>query len=85
MILRQFQMTLGGHSGSVQAPLLLQAVLCSPLSVVFDVRVGTTAPEQKEHKRSKDKVLFMETILGSQATCTAPIRYTGLQRAEQRG
>ena len=85
MILRQFQVTLGGHCGVVQISFFLQAVLNSPLSVVFDVRVETTAPEQKEHKRSKDEVLFMETILGSQAICTAPIRYTGLRRAEQRG
>ena len=84
MILRQFRMTLGGHCGAVQISLSLQAVLCSPLSVVFDVRVETTAPKQKELKRSKDEVLFMEPMLGSQAIYTAPIRYIGLRRAEQK-
>lgn len=85
MIFRQFQATLGGHCGLVQTSLSLQAVFISPLSVVFDVSVETTAPEQKEHKRSKYEVLIMETILSSQAICTAPIQYTGLRRAEQRG
>ena len=68
----------------IQASDLLQAVLSSPLSVVFVVRVETTAPEHKKHKRSKDEVLSIETMLGSQAIGTAPIRYTGLRRAEQR-
>ena len=84
MMFRQFQMTLGGHCGVIQVSDLLQAVLSSPLSVMFDVRVETTAPEQNEQKRSKDEVLCMETMLGSQAVYTCPIRHTGLRRPEQR-
>ena len=80
MILRQFQETLGGHCGLIQTSLFLQAILLSPVSVVFDIRFETTAPEQKEYKRSKYEVLIMETILGTQAICTAPIQYT-----QQRG
>ena len=85
MISRQFNPILAGHSGAVQTSVFLHTVLIPGLlSVVFAVEVETTVPNKEEHKRSKDEVLFMETMLGSQAICTAPIRYTGLQGADQR-
>ena len=85
MISRQSNPTLAGHRGAVQTSVFLHTVLIPGLlSVVCAVEVETTVPNNEEHKRSKDEILFMETILGSQAICTAPIRYTGLRRADQR-
>lgn len=82
MISRQFNPILAGHCGAVQTSVFLHTVLIP--GVVFTVEVETTVPNKEEHKRSKDEVLFIETMLSSQSICTAPIRYTGLQGADQR-